>query len=241
LAVAGEARRAVIERISPDGDLPHTDHNQPFKKIVGRPGTTIDFGDLCVGVGGIPVTHPGRSAKSLDRVPRGHPASSRLGRASSRRAQGMSVSAYQLRILVVAIVVGALARLAVASIGHGRAASVVSNAPAHDPASVLPATARAAVAAPTVLANADAAPDMLFAPRRGPDDALAIMATLADIYDDTRMSPLWPNAVPSPASLSPAELVRLLGICSGVALCIYSLLAFNLRRRGPFSGRSEPS
>jgi hypothetical protein len=151
----------------------------------------------------------------------------------------VSVSAFQLRILVVAIVVVTLGQLIVVSIGDGRAASVASDAPAHDPPSALPARARPAVAAPTVLADADAAPDMLFAPRRDPDDALAIMATLADIYDDTRMSPTWPSSMPSPASLSPAELVRLLGICSGVALCIYSLLAFNLRRRSPFSGRSE--
>jgi hypothetical protein len=151
----------------------------------------------------------------------------------------VSVSAFQLRILVVAIVVVTFGQLVAASVGHGRAASVVSDAPAHDPSSAPPARARAAIAAPTVLADADPAPGMLFAPRRDPDDALAIMATLADIYDDTRMSPTWPSSMPSPALLSPAELVRLLGICSGVALCIYSLLAFNLRRRSPFSGRSE--
>jgi hypothetical protein len=153
----------------------------------------------------------------------------------------VSVSAFQLRILVVAIVALSFGQLVVVSIGDGRAASVVSNALAHDPLSALPTRARPAVAAPTVLADADAAPGMLFASRRDPDDALAIMATLADIYDDTRTSPMWPNSVPSPASLSPAELVRLLGICGGVALGIYGLLAFNLRRRSPFSGRSEPS
>jgi hypothetical protein len=139
-----------------------------------------------------------------------------------------------------------------------RLAFPYSNAPTHDPPSAVPARARPAVApsassvedqdlsrprkvnpirvqvpvaASTVLADNEFATGALFAGRRGPDDVLAMMATLADIYDDTRMSPMWPDSLPSPASLTPAELVRLLGICGGVALCIYGLLAFNLRRR----------
>lgn len=103
-----------------------------------------------------------------------------------------------------------------------------------------PIRVQARVGAPSVPADTEAALGMMFAPRRDQNDALAIMATLADIYDDTRMSPMWPSAVPSPASLTPAGLVRVLGICGGVALCIYGLLAFNLRRRSPFSERSEP-
>jgi hypothetical protein len=130
-----------------------------------------------------------------------------------------------MSVSVWAFVVVTFSQLVVVSIGDGGAASV----------------AQAPVAAPSVLADAEAVSGAMFAQRRDPDAALAIMATLADIYDDTRMSPMWPGSLPSPGSLTPAELVRLLGICSGVALGIYGLLTFDLRRRSPRSRRWEPS
>jgi hypothetical protein len=180
----------------------------------------------------------------------------------------VSVAAFQLRILVVAIVLVAFGRLVVVSIGDGRAAndSFITESQAGDaappPAGSRPAVAptlsivedqdlskrrdvnairgRVPVSAPIVLAGDAFATGGLFAERRGPDD---ILATLADIYDDTRTSPMWPDSLPSPASLTPAGLARLLGICGGVALCIYGLLAFKLRRRSdrrpPGRGRAH--
>jgi hypothetical protein len=228
----------VIERISQNADLSHAVHKRSKKLLVGPEPRLISVIYLSgVGASRFPAPSFG---KGLGPRHQGHPTWV-APLAGEHGTMAVSVSAFQLRILAVAIVAATFGQLVVASIGQGRAATVISNAPAHDPPSALPARAPPSVRAPTVLADADAAPGMLFAPRRDPDDALAIMATLADIYDDTRMSPMWPSSVPSPASLSPAELVRLLGICSGVALCIYGLLAFNLRRRSPFSGRSEPA
>jgi hypothetical protein len=155
-----------------------------------------------------------------------------------RRAQSMSVSVatYQLRVLVVAVVGAVFGHLIVVSIGDGRAADVsfVAESRADVFTSALgdsaqpPVGSRVPVAASTVPAENEFVTGALFAGHRGPDDMLAM---LADIYDDTRTSPMWPDSLPSPASLTPAELVRLLGIVGGVALGIYGLLAFNLRRR----------
>jgi hypothetical protein len=140
----------------------------------------------------------------------------------------VSVSASQLRMLLVAIVMVAFGWLIVTSISDGRAATGTSPAGAYAPIrSVNPVQVQAPVGAPSV--PADTASVMMFASRRDPD--LATMATLADIYDDIRTSPMWPDSLPTPASLTPAELVRLLGICGGVALGIYGLFAFNVRRR----------
>jgi hypothetical protein len=99
------------------------------------------------------------------------------------------------------------------------------------PRSGNPVRVQTPVGVQSVLADTDTASVMVFASRRDPDDALATMATLADIYDDIRTSPMWPDSLPSPASLTPAELVSLLGICSGVTLGIYGLFAFSVRRR----------
>jgi hypothetical protein len=157
----------------------------------------------------------------------------------------VSVSTSQLRILVVAIVVAAFGGLIVVSIDDGRAVNVsfaaepragVFTPASGDSAQPLVGSQTSAQALDyrhglAVLADNQFAAGTLFAERRDPDDVLATMATIADIYDDIRMSPIWPDSLPSRASLTPSELVRLLGICGGVALGIYGLLVFNLRRR----------
>ena len=67
--------------------------------------------------------------------------------------------------------------------------------------------------------------------RREPGDALAIIATLADTYDDTRMSPMWAGSRPSRAPLAAARLVTLFAACSCVAIGVCGAVAYKSRRR----------
>jgi hypothetical protein len=204
----------------------------------------------------------------------------------------VSISAFQLRILVAAIVVVTIGQLVVVSIGDGRAASRASvadpsagaltpgqrqsaqpparlrvsarvlrhghhlahrsNPSAHDPLTAELAKARlrvappvsetlrphsmntirvAPVAPPPAVPEAEAASGTTSA-RRDPAAALANMEILADTYDDTRMSPMWPGS-PSSAPLATAELVTIIGICSCVAISVYGLIAFRSGRRRP--------
>jgi hypothetical protein len=209
----------------------------------------------------------------------------------------VSVSTFQLRLLVVAIVVGTGGQLVEVSNAHGRAASDASIAepsasaslprrrpeelgsrfqnsahvvphrnllarrsiaPARDPllavlakprpasapfvsitedeeasrsSSVNPTGVRAPLSAPHLVPEAEAALGATVAKRGNPDASLANIVILADTYDDTRMSPMWPGSPPSPASFVASELAILFGACSCVALSIYGLVATKLRRR----------
>jgi hypothetical protein len=67
--------------------------------------------------------------------------------------------------------------------------------------------------------------------RRDPGDALAVIAALADTYDDTRLSPMWAGSRPSPAPFATVKLVTLFAACSGVAIGVYGVVAFRSRRR----------
>jgi hypothetical protein len=205
-----------------------------------------------------------------------------------------SVSALQLKLLVVAVVVVPIGQLVGSSIGDGRAASPApiaepwasaliqarrrpeepatrlrnaaqvvrhsnllarrSNPSAHDLPSAALATQRSTIAssvstaeheemsrpnrvntirvpaprpAPPLAPEAEAAAGAKLAQRRNSGAAIANMAILADTYDETRMSPMWPG---SPSTASP-KLTILFGACGGVAISIYGLVAFKLRRR----------
>jgi hypothetical protein len=206
----------------------------------------------------------------------------------------VSISAFQLKILVAAIIVVTVGQVVVVSIGDGRAASPTSVADpsageitpaqrqsaqpptrdsdrvvrhghrlahrsspsAHDPLAKVLAKARPPVAPPAsavegeemlrphsvnalrvapmaarpVGPEVEAALGTTPAQRRDPAAALAKMEILADTYDDTRMSPMWPGA-PSSASSVTIELVALFGICGCVAISIYGLVAFKSRDR----------
>jgi len=135
----------------------------------------------------------------------------------------VSVSAVQLKILVAAIVVVTVGRLLAVSIGDGLAASPASIA---EPSEGTPAQRQSAPPSAR-LQNSGT----VLAQSRDPDDVLASMAILADTYDETRMSPMWPGSPPSPGSAAITGLVALFGTCSGVAISIYGLAAFMARRR----------
>jgi hypothetical protein len=142
-----------------------------------------------------------------------------------------SVSACQLRILVAAIVVVTVGRLPAVSIGDGLAASPASIA---EPLAGAPAQ-RQWAPPPARLQNSAqvlrAADSGTTLERRDPDDILVTMAILAETYDETRMSPMWPDSSPSPGSFATTGLVTLFGACSGLAISIYGLVAFMARRR----------
>jgi hypothetical protein len=143
----------------------------------------------------------------------------------------VSVSAIQLRILVAAIVVVTVGRVLAVSIGDGLA----SPASIAEPLVGAPAQ-RQSTQPPARLSNSAqvlraAASGTTLAERRDPDDVLATMAILAETYDETRMSPMWPGSSPSPGSFATTALVTLFGACSGLAISIYGLVAFMARRR----------
>jgi hypothetical protein len=204
----------------------------------------------------------------------------------------VSVSVFQLRILVVAIVVATVGQLVVTSIGDGRAASFAFVAqpstgatapekrrserpltrpqessrairhthhpaghpspPPYGPLSAVRAKARAAVA-PSV-ATAENKEMELLIPRSvktvkapaaveaSPVEAeaqaaagtkliLASIETLANSYDETRLSPMWPDSLRSQRPFATTELMMLFGACGGVATGIYGLIAFGRQRR----------
>jgi hypothetical protein len=70
---------------------------------------------------------------------------------------------------------------------------------------------------------------------------LASIATLADSYDETRLSPMWPDSMRSPPSFATTDLVMLFGACGGIATGIYALIAFTRQRRRPPFGDLQPS
>jgi hypothetical protein len=82
--------------------------------------------------------------------------------------------------------------------------------------------------APPVASKAEAAADATLVQQRDPNAAILNMAILADTYDETRMSPMWPGATPSPAL---PRLAMLLGAGGSVAIGILGLVALELIRR----------
>ena len=82
--------------------------------------------------------------------------------------------------------------------------------------------------APPLAPETQATAGTTLAPLRNLDAAIATIAILADTYDETRMSLIWPG---SPPSTAPPKLAILFGTCSSVAISIYGLVAFKLRRR----------
>ncbi|HWF94365.1 MAG TPA: hypothetical protein VG291_05340 [Xanthobacteraceae bacterium] len=85
-------------------------------------------------------------------------------------------------------------------------------------------------AAPALRSGVEAVSGRSFE-RRDPGDALAIIATLADTYDDTRMSPMWAGSPPSRAPLAPARLITLIAACSCAAIGLCGAVAYKSRRR----------
>lgn len=85
-------------------------------------------------------------------------------------------------------------------------------------------------AAPPVRTEVEAVSGRSFE-RRDFGDALAIIATLADTYDDTRMSPMWTGSPPSPAPLAPVRLITLIAACCCAAIGLYGAVVYKSRRR----------
>jgi hypothetical protein len=76
--------------------------------------------------------------------------------------------------------------------------------------------------------QAEAGPGVTLVQRENPNAAIGNIAILADTYDETRLSPMWPGSQP-PTALS--KLAMLSGACGGVAIGICGLAVFVLRRR----------
>src|SRR5258708_39570833 len=140
----------------------------------------------------------------------------------------VSVSAFQLKILVVAILVVTAGQFLAGSIDAGQAAraSIVEPlAEVFNPAQMQSAQppARPQSATQVLRYKHPQRPD--------PDTALANIATLADTYEVTRMSPMGPSSQPSLASATKAGLVTLFGTGLSIVIGICGLIAFKSRRQ----------
>jgi hypothetical protein len=156
----------------------------------------------------------------------------------------VSVSAFQLRIIVVAIALVTIGRPFINSIRDGRAADRAS--PSETSAgpfnlayrrseqrrgrlqNIAKVVGHGRPLAPRSPAH-DPAPEAE-ADSGDSDKALSNIAILADAYDDIRASPMWPDSSPSPTSFVTTKLATLFGACSSVAISIYSLVASRKRR-----------